>query len=238
MVKLSQNRFAREDNLIGEKKRAFLGEKTVAVFGLGGVGSFCVEALARAGIGKLVICDADTVDITNINRQLYALSSTVGKLKTEVAKLRLLDINPDLVVEDHPVFFSKDTEGEFDFSKYDYVVDCIDTVTAKLLLCENAKSAYKPVIVCLGTGNKLNPDRLKVTDIYKTEVCPLAKVMRSELRKRNITDVKAVFSDEVPLTPLCEDKRTPASISFVPPVAGMLIAAEVIKDLLKSAPDN
>lgn len=238
MAKLSENRFSREDNLIGEKKRAFLGEKTVAVFGLGGVGSFCVEALARAGIGKLVICDADTVDITNINRQLYALSSTVGKLKTDVAKLRLLDINPDLVVEDHPVFFSKDTEGEFDFSKYDYVVDCIDTVTAKLLLCENAKSAYKPVIVCLGTGNKLNPDRLKVADIYKTEVCPLAKVMRSELRKRNITDVKAVFSDEAPLTPLSDDKRTPASISFVPPVAGMLLAAEVIKDLLKSAPDN
>ncbi len=229
---MSDNIFSREDNLIGIENRRLLSTKTIAVFGLGGVGSYCVEALARAGIGKLVICDGDTVDTTNLNRQLYALNSTVGKQKTEVAYDRLKDINPDIKVEKFPVYFSAETKSLFDFSSYDYVVDCVDSVTAKILLCEIAKSAYKPIIACLGTGNKLNPTAFKVGDIYDTKVCPLAKVMRRELRKRNIESLKAVYSEEVPKIPLCEDKRTPASISFVPPVAGFIIAGEVIKDLI------
>ncbi len=231
---MSEERFLREDNLIGRKNRLTLAEKSVAVFGLGGVGSYCVEALARAGVGHITICDGDKIDITNINRQLYALTSTIGRSKTEVAKERILDINPSIALETFPIFFSSETAHNFDFSKYDYVVDCIDTVTSKLLLCECAKSSNKPVIVCLGTGNKLNPTAFEVADISKTEVCPLAKVMRRELKKRGLTNIKAVFSKEEPKTPLSEDKRTPASISFVPPVAGLLIASEVIKDLLKN----
>ncbi len=232
MVKLSEERFVREDNLIGKDAREKLSEKTVAVFGLGGVGSYAVEALTRAGIGKIVICDKDTVDESNINRQLYALSSTVGMLKTEVAEKRMKDINPSVTVEKHSTFFSQETVDEFDFSNYDYVVDCIDTVTAKLLLVECAKSAYKPVIVCLGTGNKLEPTMFKVADIAKTQVCPLAKIMRRELKKRGIQALKVVYSEEPPKIPVKGDKRTPSSISFVPPVAGMIIAGEVIKDLI------
>lgn len=229
---MSDNIFEREDNLIGKESRLLLGKKTVAVFGLGGVGSYAVEALVRAGVGKIVICDKDVVDATNINRQLYALSSTIGKLKTDVAEARAKDINPDVIIEKHSVFFGKNTKEEFDFSSYDYVVDCVDTVTAKILLCESAKAVYKPVIACLGTGNKLNPTAFKVSDIYKTSVCPLAKVMRSELKKRGIDSLKAVYSEETPRSPLCDDKRTPASISFVPPVAGFIIAGEVVKDLI------
>lgn len=232
MEKLSDQRFSREDRLIGKENRIELSKKTVAVFGLGGVGSFATEALARAGVGKLVICDGDVVDITNVNRQLYALSSTVGKPKTEVACQRIKDINPDAEVIKKQLFFNADTILEFDFSEYDYVVDCIDTVTSKLLLVECAKSAYKPVICCLGAGNKLDPTGFRVADIYKTDVCPLAKVMRRELRKRNVDSLKVVYTKEPPVTPKGEDKRTPASISFVPPVAGFIVAGEVIKDLL------
>ena len=226
------NRFNRQDNLIGEDKRLILKDKTVAVFGLGGVGSFVVEALARAGVTNLVICDGDKVDITNINRQLFALTSTVGMLKTDVAESRLKDINPQINIIKKPIFFNEQTKDQFDFNSYDYVVDCIDMVTSKILLTECAKSAYKPVIACLGTGNKLDPTKFLVDDIYKTSVCPLAKVMRSELKKRGIQSLKVVYSKETPKKPLCEDKRTPSSISFVPPVAGMIIAGEVIKDLL------
>lgn len=229
---MCEARFNREDNLIGKENRITLSKKTVAVFGLGGVGSYCVEALSRAGVGKIVICDKDVVDLTNVNRQLYALESTVGKLKTEVAAERIKDVNPEVEVEVHPVFFSEETANEFDFSAYDYVVDCVDTVTAKILICEKAKSAYKPVIACLGTGNKLDPTRFKVADIYQTKVCPLAKVMRRELKKRGIDGLKTVYSEEEPKVPVCEDKRTPASISFVPPVAGFILAGEVIKDLI------
>lgn len=231
---MSDNVFEREDNLIGKDSRLLLSKKTVAVFGLGGVGSYVVEALVRAGVGKIVVCDKDVIDRTNINRQLYALSSTVGKLKTDVAENRAKDINPDVIIEKHSVFFGKSTKEEFDFSSYDYVVDCVDAVTAKILLCESAKSAYKPVIACLGTGNKLDPTAFKVSDIYKTSVCPLAKVMRSELKKRNVQSLKVVYSEEPPKKPVCDDKRTPASISFVPPVAGFIIAGEVVKDLINS----
>ncbi len=229
---MSDQRFSREDRLIGQENRLKLKSKTVAVFGLGGVGSYCVEALARGGVGKLVIVDGDNVDITNINRQLYALSSTVGMAKTEVAYSRIKDINPEAEVLKKQIFFNAETKGEFDFSSYDYIVDCIDTVTSKLLLVECAKSAYKPVISCLGAGNKLNPTGFKVADIYKTSICPLAKVMRRELKKRNIDGLKVVYTEEMPITPCGEDKRTPASISFVPPVAGLVIAGEVIKDLI------
>lgn len=235
---MSDNIFSREDNLIGIENRRLLSTKTVAVFGLGGVGSYCVEGLARAGVGKLVICDGDSVDYSNLNRQLYALNSTIGKMKTDVAYDRLKDINPNLKVEKFPVYFSTETINLFDFLSYDYVVDCVDMVTAKILLCETAKSAYKPIIACLGTGNKLNPMAFKVGDIYETKVCPLAKVMRRELRKRNIESLKTVYSEEVPRLPLCEDKRTPASISFVPPVAGFILAGEVIKDLIYDKGEN
>ncbi len=233
MEKLSDQRFSREDRLIGKDNRVKLASKTVAVFGLGGVGSYCVEALARAGVGNLVICDGDNVDITNINRQLYALSSTVGMPKTEVAYSRIKDINPDAKIERKQIFFNAETLSSFDFSSYDYIVDCIDTVTSKLLLIECAKSAYKPVISCLGAGNKMDPTAFKVADIYDTSICPLAKVMRRELKKRNIEGLKVVYTEEPPITPEGEDKRTPASISFVPPVAGFVIAGVVIKDLIK-----
>ena len=224
----------REVNLIGEKAVDVLAKKHVAIFGLGGVGSYCAEALARAGVGTLTICDGDRIDVSNINRQLYALNSTVGRLKTAVAAKRLKDINPNIVVNEKPLFFDAETKAGFDFSSFDHVVDCVDTVTAKLLLAECCKSADKPIIACLGTGNKLNTD-FKTADVFDTKICPLAKVMRRELKKRGIEKLKVVYSEEEPREPLCEDKRTPASISFVPPVAGLKIAGEVIKDLLKNS---
>ena len=222
----------RQIKLIGEEKTDILQSKTVAVFGLGGVGSFALEALARAGVGKIIVCDGDVVDVTNINRQLYALHSTVGVPKTVLAKARILDINPDAQVEEYNLFFSKETLHQFDFSGVDYIVDCIDTVTSKILLVEAAKSAYKPIIACLGTGNKLDPTAFKVADIYQTRMCPLAKVLRKELKDRGIDSLKVVYSEEQPLTPIAQDKRTPASISFVPPVAGFILAGQVIKDLI------
>ncbi len=229
---MSDNIFNREENLIGKAAVEFLKGKTVAVFGLGGVGSYAVEALARAGIGSLWICDNDVIDITNVNRQLYALHSTVGSYKTKLAKDRILDINPQCKVVEYTTFFNGETKGNFDFEKVDFIVDCIDTVSSKILLVECAKSVNKPIISSLGTGNKLNPSEFFVTDIYKTSVCPLAKVLRRELKKRGVENLKVVTSKEQPRTPFSEDKRTPSSISFVPPVAGMILAGEVIKDLL------
>ena len=222
----------REINLLGKEKVEALAGKSVAVFGIGGVGSYCAEALCRAGVGKMLICDGDVVDETNINRQLFALHSTVGKFKTDVAAKRLKDINPDIELELKPIFFSEQTISEFDLSSFDYVIDCVDTVTAKLLLASTCKSLNKSIIACLGTGNKLDNTSFKVADVFKTKVCPLAKVMRRELKKRNVDNLKVVYSEEEPKLPLCEDKRTPASVSFVPPVAGLIIAGEVIKDLL------
>ena len=222
----------REINLLGREKVESLAKKSVAVFGIGGVGSYCAEALCRAGIGKMLICDGDVVDETNINRQLFALHSTVGKLKTDVCAKRLKDINPDIELVIKPRDFSEKTLSEFDLSSFDYVVDCIDTVTAKLLLALTCKSLNKSIIACLGTGNKLDNTSFKVADVFKTKICPLAKVMRRELKKRNVDKLKVVYSEEEPKLPLCDDKRTPASVSFVPPVAGLIIAGEVIKDLL------
>lgn len=223
----------REKNLLGESAVDALSKKSVAVFGLGGVGSWAAEAIVRAGIGRVLLCDGDRVDGSNINRQLFALHSTVGELKTELAARRFKDINPDLSVVEKPVFYDAATCDGFDLSSFDYVVDCIDTVTSKLLLVKTCKSAYKPVISCLGTGNKLDNTKFKIADIYETKVCPLAKVMRRELKKQGVTSLKVVYSEEEPKVPCCEDKRTPASISFVPPVAGLMIAGEVINDLLK-----
>ena len=226
--------FQREINLIGEEQYQKLKNSAVAVFGLGGVGSYVAEALARAGVGKLLICDNDTVALHNINRQLYALHSTVGMPKAQVAFNRLKDINPDLQIEVKQIFFSAETLGDFDLSNYDYIADCIDTVTSKILLIQQANALGVKVISCMGTGNKLNCD-FKVSDIKKTKVCPLARVMRRELSKRNITCLKCVYSEEEPIIngETNEQRRIPASISYAPSVAGLMLAGEIIKDLIK-----
>lgn len=226
--------FQREINLIGEEQYQKLKNSAVAVFGLGGVGSYVAEALARAGVGKLLICDNDTVALHNINRQLYALHSTVGMPKAQVAFNRLKDINPDLQIEVKQIFFSAETLGDFDLSNYDYIADCIDTVTSKILLIQQANALGVKVISCMGTGNKLNCD-FKVSDIKKTKVCPLARVMRRELSKRNINCLKCVYSEEEPIIngETNEQRRIPASISYAPSVAGLMLAGEIIKDLIK-----
>lgn len=220
------SQFDRTAALIGETGVQTLRQKKVAVFGLGGVGSFAAEAFARAGIGSLLLVDKDVIEETNLNRQLYALHSTVGKLKVEAARQRCLDINPDLRIDVRPEFYLK--AGQIDISGCDYVVDAIDNVTAKLQLIADAKSKNIPIIVCLGTGNRLDNTRFQIADITRTTVCPLAKVMRRELKARGITDVKVVFSTAEPVL----KQKTPASISFVPPVAGFYLAGEVIRELL------
>jgi len=222
--------------LIGNDGVEALKNSKVAIFGLGGVGSYVTESLARAGIGKLIIVDHDEVDITNINRQLIATHDTIGKPKVEVEKSRILSINPKCEVKDFQEFFTKDSKGILDNS-IDYIVDCVDTVTAKIEIVQQAKALGVPVISSMGTGNKLDPTRFEVSDIYKTSVCPLAKVMRKELRARGIDSLKVVYSKEEPIKRE-DDKRTPGSISFVPSVAGLIIAGEVIKDILRKKSDN
>lgn len=233
------NEFSRMEILLGRKEMNRLAGARIAVFGLGGVGSYVAEALARCGVGSLTLVDNDTISVTNINRQLYALHSTVGQAKTQVAKRRIRDINEEILVNTYETFFNEDTKGMFDFSSFDYIVDAIDTVTSKLLIIEMAKACNKPVISCMGTGNKLDPGKFEITDISKTSVCPLAKVMRTELRKRGIRKVKVLYSKEKPVRPAetVELKGTagrpvPGSISFVPSVAGLMIAGEVIRDLI------
>lgn len=223
--------FARAELLIGRDSIEKLNLKHVAVFGLGGVGGYVVEALARAGVGNLDLIDNDVINITNINRQIIALHSTVGKYKTDVIKERVLDINPAIQIKTYGTFFSPETSSEFDFSKYDYVVDAIDSVAGKIELVLKSKESNTPIISCMGTGNKLNPQLFEIADIYKTSVCPLARVMRAELKKRNVKRLKVLYSKEVPIKQ--EGQKVPASISFVPPVAGLIIAGEVINDLLK-----
>ncbi len=217
--------------LIGEDGVELLGSKHVAVFGVGGVGGYVAEALGRAGIGSITLVDKDTVSVSNINRQIIATYDTVGQKKTEVMAARLRSINPDIRVECRDCFFLPDTAGAFDFSEYDYIVDAVDTVTAKLELVKRAGEAGVPILSCMGTGNKLDPGRFEITDIGKTSVCPLAKVMRRELKKRGITRLKVLYSKEEPIKH--EAGAVPGSISFVPPVAGLMIAGEVIKDLLR-----
>lgn len=236
---MMDERFLREAYLIGEDNVKKLQDAHVAVFGVGGVGSFVCEALARAGVGNITLVDRDVVSVSNINRQLIALDSTVGIFKTSVMKDRISQINPNAAVVCKDVFFGKENEIEFDFSQYDYVVDAIDTVSSKLLLAKNCIEENTPIISSMGTGNKLCPEKLKIDDIKKTSVCPLARVMRRELRKLGIDKLKVLYSTEKPVE-LKEKvfdsetgKQIPGSISFVPSVAGLMIAGEVIKDLIK-----
>lgn len=228
------SRFEREKMLIGEDAVRRLAGARVALFGVGGVGAAAAEALARGGIGEIDLIDNDTVSLTNINRQLCALDSTVGKLKVEVVAERLRDINPNIKVNIHPIFFLPDTE--MDLSVYDYIIDAIDTVSAKIEIAVRAVACGTPVISCMGTGNKLDPTAFCVRDLSKTSGCPLARVMRRELKVRGITHIKVVYSEETPRPVIVPSevggKHPPASISFVPPVAGFIAAGEVIKDVL------
>lgn len=228
---------SRTETLIGKGAVEKLQRSRVAVFGIGGVGNYVVEALARAGVGAMDLIDNDKVVLSNINRQIIALHSTVGEWKTEVAARRIRDINPAIQVRTHNLFFLPETADEFDFSGVDYVVDAIDTVSGKLALIERAKALRIPVVSSMGTGNKLDPTAFEVADISKTSVCPLARVMRRELKKRGIEHVKVVYSKEEPIENNARNGETgkaiPASISFVPSVAGLIIAGEVIKDLIK-----
>ena len=224
--------FERTDSLIGTENRKKLQSCRVAVFGVGGVGSYTVEALARAGVGTIALIDGDCVCESNINRQIIALHSTLGREKAAVAAERVADINPDIKTEVYSVFYSAENADVIDFSRYDFVVDAIDTVSSKLLIIERAKAAGVPLISSMGTGNKLDATQFKITDIKKTSVCPLARVMRYELKKRGIENVSVLWSPEQPQKNENEP-RTPASISFVPSVAGLLIAGEVIKRLIE-----
>lgn len=226
-----ENQFSRTENLIGNASLEKLKNARIAVFGIGGVGGYVVEALARAGVFNIDIIDNDTVSITNINRQIIATHSSIGKQKTDVMKARVLDINPQANVNVFNTFFLPENSNDFDFSVYDYIIDAVDTVTAKIELIMKANNSNVPIISSMGTGNKLDPTVFEVSDIYKTSVCPLAKVMRYELKKRGIKKLKVVYSKEQPIKN--NNDRIPASISFVPPTAGLIIASEVIKDILK-----
>ena len=244
--------FSRTELLVGKPAMERLAQARVAVFGIGGVGGYTVEALARSGVGALDLIDDDRVCLTNINRQIYATRKTVGKYKVEVAKERILQINPACQVETHCAFYMPDTAAQFDFRQYDYVVDAIDTVTGKLMLVEQAKAAGVPIISSMGAGNKMDASAFEVADIYDTSVCPLAKVMRRELKKRGIDHLKVVYSKEKPMTPIDETENScknncvcppgtarkctvrrqiPGSLAFVPSVVGLIIAGEITKDL-------
>lgn len=235
------DRFSRTALLLGDKAIEKLKNANVAVFGLGGVGGYVVEALARSGVGALELIDHDDISATNINRQILATCATIGMGKAEAAKQRVLDINPKIQVIARKEFFGPDTEKNFDFSKYSYVVDAIDTVTGKLALITAAKTANVPIISCMGTGNKLDPTKFQIADISKTSICPLARIMRKECAKRGIKHVKVLFSTEDAITPVQETneelpegrRALPGSVAFVPSVAGLIIAGEVIKDLIK-----
>lgn len=246
------NQFSRTELIFGKEAMEKLSRSRVAVFGIGGVGGYTVEALIRSGVGAVDLIDDDKVCLTNINRQIYATRKTVGKYKVDVAAERIAEINPDAIVRVYKTFYTPQTADQFDFTQYDYIVDAIDTVVGKLALVENAKAANTPIISSMGAGNKVDPTAFEVTDIYKTSVCPLAKVMRTELRKRNIKSLKVVYSKELPMTPAddmaisckthcicppgtarkCTQRRqVPGSNAFVPSVVGLIIAGEVIKDL-------
>ena len=216
--------------LIGTDALEKLKSATVAVFGVGGVGGYAVEALARAGVGRLVLVDSDVVSLSNINRQIIATHRTVGMYKTEAMRERLLEINPDIEIELHTVFFDETRVLDFDFSSYDYVVDAIDSIGAKIELIVAAKSVGTPIISAMGAGNKLDPTRFEISDISKTEVCPLARAVRTRLRKRGINNLKVVYSKELPHV-ANDGERVPASISFVPSAMGLVIASAVVKDI-------
>jgi len=249
------NEFSRAQLILGEKAMDLLGHSTVAVFGIGGVGSYAAEALARCGIGSLILFDDDKVCLTNINRQLIATHKTVGQEKVDVMKNRILEINPKCGVIAKECFYTAQNADEFDLSGYSYIVDAIDTVSSKLILIERAKKASVPIISCMGAGNKLDPTKFEVSDIYETSVCPLAKVMRKELKARGIPSLKVVYSKENVIEPKETDdisckyhcicppdtkrkctvrRQVPGSVSFVPPVAGFILASEVVKDLIRT----
>lgn len=234
-----ENQFVRTQMLFGKDAMEKLSHSKVAIFGVGGVGGYTAEALARSGVGELHLIDNDTVCLSNLNRQIIATHTTLGMKKVDAAKARLLDINPNIKVVTHDIFFLPENSDCFDFSIFDYVVDAIDTVSGKIALVEKAEEAHTPIISSMGAGNKLNPQMLEVTDIYKTSVCPLARVMRRELKKRNIKKLKVVYSKEEAMTPIDlwadnsdnQRRQVPGSNAFVPSVAGLIIAAEVIKDI-------
>ena len=249
-----QDQYSRTQLLLGAEAMEKLHRARVAVFGIGGVGGYTVEALARSGVGALDLIDDDRVCLTNLNRQIIATRSTVGQYKVDVAEQRIHDIDPNIKVTTHRCFFGPETQDDFDFTQYDYVVDAIDTVTGKLALVMKCKEAGTPIICSMGAGNKMDPTRFEVTDIYKTSVCPLAKVMRTECRKRKIKHLKVVYSKEPALTPMADGaaqgdtcpadaqrkgtpRRTvPGSNAFVPSVAGLIIGGEVVKDLVGFVP--
>lgn len=250
------NQFSRTELLLGNEAMQMLTQSRVAVFGIGGVGGYTVEALVRSGVGAIDLIDDDKVCLTNLNRQIIATRKTVGKYKVDVMRDRILEINPDVTVRVHKCFFLPETKDEFDFSQYSYVVDAVDTVTAKIQLVLEAQNAGVPIISSMGAGNKLNPTMFEVADLYDTSVCPLAKVMRRELKKRNVKQLKVVYSKEKPIRPIedmsvscrthcicppgaqhkCTERRDiPGSNAFVPSVVGLIIASEVIKDLTTAA---
>lgn len=237
-------RFSRTQLLLGSSPMERLRNSRVAVFGVGGVGGYAVEALARSGIGALDLIDRDIVSRSNINRQIIALESTVGQYKTDAAEKRIREINPDCRVTVHRMFFMPDTADQIDFSQFDYVVDAIDTITGKIEIIMRAKAAGVPVISSMGAGNKLDPTAFAVADIYSTSVCPLARVMRRELKKRNVDSLKVVYSTEQAVTPQNPEtdpvsgKSVPGSVAFVPSAAGLIIAGEVIKDLIQGEARN
>ena len=235
--------FLRTAMLLGEGAVNRLQNARVAVFGIGGVGGYTVEALARSGIGQLDLIDSDTVSVSNINRQILATHSTVGMPKVEAAKARVLDINPECCVHTHQVFYTPETAHLFDFSEYDYIVDAIDTVTGKLALVQRAAEANTPIICCMGTGNKLDASAFQVADISRTSMCPLARIMRKELGKRGIKHLKVVYSQEEALSPTGWEeeaaalgkRQIPGSVAFVPGAAGLILAGEVIRDLARNS---
>ena len=247
------DQFSRIEMIIGKDAVKKLAKSAVAVFGIGGVGGAAAEALARSGVGKIALCDDDTVCLTNINRQVIATHKTIGLDKIDVMARRIKEINPAAEAEQINCFYSKETAANINLSSYDYIIDAVDTVSAKLLLVEQAGACKVPIISCMGTGNKLDPTRLEVDDIYNTSVCPLAKVMRKELRARGIAGLKVIYSKEQPIVPIEEDhnncklncicppesarhcekrRQNPGSVAFVPPVAGMIMAGEVVKDII------
>ena len=246
------NQFSRTELILGREAMEKLASSHVAVFGIGGVGGYTAEALARSGVGTITVVDDDRICLTNINRQIFALRSTVGRQKTDAAEERLKDINPNIKIIKRQTFYTPENAADFDFTQYDYIVDAVDTVTAKLELAENAQRTGTPIIASMGAGNKLDPARFEVADIYETSICPLAKVMRRECRKRGIKQLKCVYSKEPAITPIDDDensckhhcicppdtkrkceirRQVPGSNAFVPSVAGLIIAGEVIKDL-------
>ena len=233
---------SRTEMLLGKEAVDSLKNKRVIVFGVGGVGGYVCEALARTGVGQLDLVDNDTVSLSNINRQIIALHSTVGRSKVEVMRERIFDINPEIKVNAYNMFFVPESSKEIDISQYDYVVDAIDTVSGKIELVMLCKEAGVPIISSMGAGNKLDPCAFKVSDIYKTSVCPLARVMRNELKKRGVKRLKVVYSEEAPISreisaPV-NGKRPPASIAFIPSVVGLIVASEVIKDLIQDKKEN